>query len=317
MNTFFIVDIGSNHRGNIELAKKQIEIARETKCDAVKFQLFSHRELFGYDGATIGMPKEWVPNLKEHADKVGIEFMCTAFSPEGVEYVDTYVNRHKIASAEFKHPGIWGAILDTGKPVIASTGCAHGTEIGNCLKWINPDTDLTLLECVAAYPAEPGDYRLFALPQWLNLEFKVGISDHTVTNDIARLATDFGATVFEKHFDALSDLGQTPDSPVSITPSAMNAYIEAVKMRQTQTKDSVKRPLRIEDEMQLKHRRRIMAIKDIAKYEKLEFDVNFGIYRSKKIDYRGAPPELWQRFIGAMAQKDIKQGDSIWIDDVS
>lgn len=122
---FIVVDVGANHRGDLELAKAHIDSAKDCGADACKFQLFSAQELYGQpnpDTDKWAMPREWVPILKQHADKVGIEFMCSGFSANAISYLDDYVSIHKVASSEMLDPFILDAVKQTGKPWIVSTG---------------------------------------------------------------------------------------------------------------------------------------------------------------------------------------------------
>jgi N-acetylneuraminate synthase len=322
---FVIADVGANWKryldtpANKQAALKQIDGAKASGCDAVKFQLFTHDELYGFPGDnTYSLPREWIASLARHCEAVGIEFMCSAFSPDGVEFLNPFVKRHKLASAEFKHVGLWHAILVSEKPIIASTGCAHDLEI---TAFVNKygSKNVTLLECVGAYPASPSDYRLYALSEWRRQwpGIDVGISDHTTCGTPSLLSVPFGATVFERHFDLFKgELSDTPDSPVSVSPEEMCAFIEGLKRVQVTSFGRTKRPARVEDDMQTTYRRRLIATQDIYVGERLEMGRNFGIFRSKTPDYRGAPPEQWQLFDGKNARIEIKQGQSLWHEDV-
>ena len=323
---FVIADIGSNWKryldtpSNKQAALKQIDGAKASGCDAVKFQLFTHDELYGFPGDnTYALPREWVASLARHCKAVDIEFMCSAFSVDGVEFLNPFVKRHKLASAEFKHVGLWQAMRLSEKPIIASTGSAHDLEIAAFVTRYGYE-NLTLLECVGAYPARPSDYRLYSLNEWRKHwpKIEVGISDHTTCGTPSLLSVPFGATVFERHFDLFKgDLGDTPDTPVSLSPEEMVLFIEDLKRVQATSSGKTKRPARSEDDMQTTYRRRLIAMRDIYVGERFEFGKNFGIFRSKSPDYRGAPPEQWQLFDGKNARIEIKQGQSLWHEDVS
>src|SRR3990167_1071022 len=107
--TFIIAEIGSNWT-SFEEAKDSISFAKQAGADAVKFQAFRVEALYGFYDSQYGehramggngeLPLEWLPKLKEKADACGIEFMCSAFSPELYDVVNPYVLVHKIASSE-------------------------------------------------------------------------------------------------------------------------------------------------------------------------------------------------------------------------
>jgi N-acetylneuraminate synthase len=315
LKPFIIADIGSNFRNSLELAFKQIEAAKECGCDAAKFQLYTHEELYGLPGKLeYELPKEWLQPLALHCEKTGIDFMCSAFSPMGVAHVDPFVKRHKLASSEFLHCEIIEAIKKTGKPWIASTGGAHAREVGRLIDLYRPTA---ILECVAQYPAKSNDYNLKCLQRWGD---ETGISDHTPNDSVALAAIGFGATIFEKHFDG-ADQGlvppgpATPDTPVSYSYFDMMNYVTKIKQAFSAIGDGIKQP-RNQPEMALRWRRRLIVTKDLPVGAKLKSHENYGIYRSLKDDTRGAAPELLPKFDGAILKVEKKAGDSLWINDI-
>lgn len=315
---FIIADVGSNWRRyddqdkNLLLAKRHIVDAAICGVSAVKFQLYTHRELYGFDGDdTYALPSYWLPELAACAAQNSVEFMCSAFSADGVRAVDPWVNVHKIASAEMKHIGIINAVVDTGKPFFVSNGGAHFDEID----WFRRNfrvKHMMFLECTAAYPAEVGDYRLSGGVQ--------GISDHTTGYTLAIAAVGAGASVFEKHFDAMADganalADQTPDAPVSCGPTFLKNYCHSI-LSAYEAMGGIKCALPAERDMTLKWRRRLKAIANIKAGDVLENEVNFGAYRSKEDDVRAGAPERVLEYHGQIAKRDLAIGQGIWIDDV-
>lgn len=313
---FIIADIGSNHRNSLDIAYAQIESAKQAGCDAAKFQLFTHAELYGLPGKLeYELPREWIPKLKECADRNGIEFMCSAFSPDGVRFIDPYVQRHKLASAEMKHVEMIAAIKHTKKPWIVSTGGATKPE----LQWLidnHDDGRMTILECVALYPADPSVYDLNTFEHYRNFGIPYGLSDHTVGNAVACAAAGAGATVFEKHFDCLLGDAPTPDSPVSYSFEAMQSYAENIRDAYSALGDGQKSN-KHQHEMALKWRRRLIVTRDLDQGAMLKRGENFGIYRSLVDDTRGAPPEAIEHFDGKLVRHALKIGSSIWLDDLA
>ena len=327
MKPTIIADVGSNHRGSLEIALKQIECAKSAGCDVVKFQLFSAIELYGFPVCGVdehSIQATWIPELKECCDKLNIEFMCTAFSPEGVRLVNPFVKTHKLASSEFTHYEIIDAIKATNKPWIASTGGAHFSEIEQIIHCYQPTA---LLECVARYPSPIGNYDVATLKKWLSIaqcdgdiepqcvpyDLRCGISDHTTSNGIALASIGFGATIFEKHFDGVFGL-ETPDSPVSYDLAKMEKYVKEIHEAFSAVGDGIKQP-RHQHEMALKWRRRLIVTDDLPVGAKLKAHINYGIYRSTKDDTRGAKPILLEKLDGKTLKVEKKKGDSLWVDD--
>lgn len=229
-NVFIIADIGSNHRNDYELAVKNIYKAHEAGCDAVKFQFFYHKDLYGFDGELeFQFKEEWFWPLSQVCRNIGIEFMCTGFSAEGIKTIDPFVQRHKISSCEFQDKAIWGECFKANKPIIFSTGGFSREEIRKELTYSIPlgyAHTLTMLECAVHYPARISDYRLSNFDLFPNF----GLSDHTMTIDLALMAVDLGASVIEHHFDGVNST-KTPDSPVSFLQSEMTEYVKEIRTR--------------------------------------------------------------------------------------
>lgn len=215
---YIIAEIGSNWR-NEHIAKVQIREAKALGADAVKFQMFTHEELYNSPGVSHGLPKDLVPSLAEYSKSLEIDFLCTAFSVEGYQFLDPFVKMHKIASCENDHPDLLDALLGFNKPFFRSYGAKTTYDI---LPREIP------MECVAAYPASFEDYSLSIFNNTIIRRF--GISDHTLTPELALLALGVGATFFEKHFDACPFESETPDKSVSIGPLDFRYYCSMIRL---------------------------------------------------------------------------------------
>lgn len=315
---FIVADVGSTWKRaasqseNKVLTLKAIESAAKCGVDAVKFQMYKTSELYGFSRETeYELPSTWLEELKIGCDKVNVEFMCTAFSPAGVQVVDDFVKVHKIASCEMKDLEILTQVINCQKPFLISTGCAHWSEILFVEQFIKdcPHPDFAFLECVASYPAEVSDY---------NIGWCQGISDHTLDNTAALVALGTGCFIFEKHFDAFKDFGfgLCPDSVVSIGPNELKNYVNSIRSGSIALTNGDKRPRKSEDSILKQHRRRVMAIKDIKRGEKLIKNENFGSFRAIKEELRAAAPEKVDLFDGKITKVDIPAGNGIWFDDI-
>lgn len=225
--TYIIADIGSNFT-TLQEAGFSIEEAAIAGADMAKFQLFSEHDLYG-DGSTERKIEPWLPRLAECAKAMGIDFGCTAFSPEGVALVDPYVQIHKVASSCVTHIPFLETIAATRKPVIMSVGACTKEEIATALKTLDSPC-VTLLYCAASYPS-----RMFNPDAITGLrnEFKipVGYSDHTT--DIwgaPVMAARQGAIVIEKHFTALPHF-KSADRPHSLVLHEFRRMIDAINRK--------------------------------------------------------------------------------------
>ena len=196
-----IAEIGHNHMGNMRLAKTMIEEAKKCGADIVKFQAYDTDKIkkpwqSRYFELKFSEPNfEELRELKEHADKVGIEFMASAFDIERLKWLEELgVKRHKLASRSIRDTELIKAMEKTKKPIIASLGSWN--DMGA------PDIkNAQFLYCVAEYPAYITNQMFPA-----NFDEYVGFSDHTIGTYWAREAVKRGATIIEKHFTLSRDL---------------------------------------------------------------------------------------------------------------
>lgn len=327
---FIVAEVGSNWR-TLEDCFLSCRVAKKAGADAVKFQLFDHKALYGFSEKEMllngfaklnipagltnmlpettdlpsAMPRDWPAKIKAECDAYGIEFMCSAFSPELAELVNPLVNIHKIASAEMYHMRLLQKINSFRKPVIMSTAASHANDIRMALKHLQ-DVPVILMYCVAAYPAHEVNLRNIEL---LRREFGclVGYSDHTldVTSIPRKAVVQHNACVIEKHFKAVDH--KTPDSEHSLDQRGLTLMIESI----LNEKEPMLGPTPAEWEMHMKHKRRLKAIKDIPVGEIFVEGVNFGAYRSLTEDAHAFSPFFTDEIAGKRALKTIKAGDGI------
>ena len=216
-----IAEAGVNHEGDLDLAYRLVEEAAEGGADAIKFQAYkagalasvhspaywdntkettrSQYELFQkYDGFG---PSDY-EKIKLRCDSNKIDFLCTAFDIESIEFINDLVDVHKIASADITCQPLIEYISACGKPVLMSTGAATLMEIQIALGWLGYFP--ALLHCVLNYPTPDKNANLGRI-QSLHREFPlcpIGYSDHTVPDGMMNIlaAVLLGAVIIEKHF---------------------------------------------------------------------------------------------------------------------
>jgi len=221
---FIIAEAGVNHETNMGLAKRLVEEAKEGGADAIKFQSYkadtlaikastaywnikkeptrSQYELFKkYD-------KFWkneFTEIKNHCDKIDIEFLSTPFDFESARFLNDLMNVFKISSSDITNKPFIEFICAFGKPIILSTGASNMDEIHEAAGWIeSKGNPLALLHCILNYPTEATDANL-AMILDLKRTFPknlIGYSDHTLPDDmkILEVASLLGASIIEKHF---------------------------------------------------------------------------------------------------------------------
>jgi len=196
MNPLFIVEIGHNWNGDIELAKKMIWVAKDFGADIIKVQL--------YDIDKIKIPsdthyqelkdsqltRKQMIELSEEVKKAGIEFMASAFDTERVQWLEEIgVKRHKLASRSIYDQDLIQTMVKTGKPIIVSLGTWKKKELPII-------ENAEFLYCLTRREIERFGVRNF--PE--KFDKLAGFSDHTIGIEYIMKAIDRGARIIEKHF---------------------------------------------------------------------------------------------------------------------
>ena len=283
-----IAEISSNF-SSLEDCILSIKRAKEAKSWAVKFQLFSPQDLYGHwckDAYTPGvspfLDPKWLPALADEAKQVdietgSIEFMCTAFSSSQYEYVNDFVNIHKIASAEMTDTNILKTVNSFKKPVMISTGGSNIDEIHYALSYLK-DCPVTIMFCVAEYPANIIDFRkLQALQKYFDVGHDFGFSDHSKDIfAIPQLAKQLGCYVIEKHCN-LADVKESPDLSHSISFKELEFMNRALQNNLSTSQIES----HINTDMRLSWRRRFVATTDIQVGDKITVGRNVDIFRCK------------------------------------
>ncbi len=248
---YIVAEIGANHNGDMNLAKKMIDSAKQCGCDAVKFQSWTPDSLVAkeeYDRNQqyndspkkhFGSLKEMVEKyylrpeqhqeLKHYCDEIGIEFFSTPFSDAEVDFLERLeVPFYKIASMDVNNLLLLKHIARKNKPILMSTGMATLAEIENALKTIEAEGNhqIILLHCIAIYPPAYEDINLNNITM-LQQTFgcPVGFSDHSIGISIPLASVALGSCVIEKHFTLDKNLSGW-DHAVSANPDEMQIIVE-------------------------------------------------------------------------------------------
>lgn len=323
-----IAEIGVNHNGDFETAKRMIEVAKECGADIVKFQTFNvsaltsdKAEMAEYQKKNIGEVKSQKQMLSElalshdqflkladYCGKVGITFLSTPFDIESVRFLSPLQDIWKIPSGEITNYPYLVEIAKTGKKVIVSTGMSTLDEINDAIDVLtsNGTRDIILLHCTTDYPAPIESVNLNAM---LTLKdrfgFPVGYSDHTEGIEVDIAAVAMGATVIEKHF-TLDKSMPGPDHKASLEPNELKEMVKAIRKVERAMGSKEKIPTKAELENSKVARKSIVASKDIKKGE---------IFTEENITTKrpgiGISPMNWNSIIGKRAERDYSKDELI------
>lgn len=221
-----IAEIGVHHNGDINLAKKYIEFAKEGGADAVKFQTYKASSLttkaaksywdlkknpidtqFKLFSQNDKFWKREFEILKTFSDNNDIEFLSTPFDFESAKFLNDLMDVFKISSSDLNNKPFIEYISSFNKPIILSTGASLIKEIEDSISWIEKKSDIRycLMHCVLNYPTLNKHANLSRI-KILKNKFKkalIGYSDHTLpieNLDVLISSYILGAKIIEKHF---------------------------------------------------------------------------------------------------------------------
>jgi N,N'-diacetyllegionaminate synthase len=252
-----ISEIGENHVGDMDLARRMVVESAAAGADIVKFQ--SYR---GEDVAPDDPEREWfdrvaLPDpahreLAELAHRKGVAFLSAPFTVERARFLveELGLKAIKVASSEMLNVGLLDYLAQNVNTVYLSTGFADLDEVRLAVSRLDDVPDVVIMHCVAQYPLSDGDANLWAIRTVAEAfpERRVGYSDHTIGLLAPLLAVALGATVIEKHFTLDRALPGT-DHVLSVTPSELTELVHGIRQAELLLGSGEKRPLGAELEI--------------------------------------------------------------------
>ncbi len=323
---YIIAEIGANHNGDMELAKKMVDAAIVCGADCVKFQSWTKGSIFSrqvyednfflnddYRGRTDYTLEEIVDKyhigesqhkeLKAYCDAEGIEFASTPFSNQEADLLadELDVPFLKIASMDLNNTPFLAYVAGKGKPVVLSTGLCPMSEVALAVETLAAHgcSEVTLLHCVSIYPPMDTQVNLNNIDM-LRMCFglKTGYSDHTIGTVAPIMSIAKGACIIEKHF-TLDKTMDGWDHKISADPPELKAICDAAKSgyqmlgpyQKVVSEDEVRRGA---------FQRSIVAARPIQAGEQIkEADLAY------KRPGTGIPPKYYQYVAGRTAKRDI------------
>jgi len=329
---FIIAEAGVNHNGDLDLARRLIDVAKEAGADAVKFQTYKTEA-----GMTPDAPKaeyqkvttdtsesqfdmlkqlELTPEahmeLQEYCVERGILFLSSLFDEESADLLEKLeVPSFKIPSGEITNLPLLRHAASKGRPMIVSTGMSDLSEVKAAVEAIQEtgNQDLILLHCVSAYPAPPEDVNLRAM-HTLEEAFglPVGFSDHTLGVEIAVAAVAMGACVIEKHFTL--DRGMAgPDHQASLTPDELHQLVRSIRNIESAMGTGRKELAPSEADTAVVSRKSVVAARNISAGTTIS-----GGHVALKSPSTGLPPSMMNGVIGRTALQDIPEDTLITLE---
>ncbi|MBL4810191.1 MAG: N-acetylneuraminate synthase family protein [Phycisphaerales bacterium] len=249
---YIIAEIGVNHDGEVERALELTDAAAEAGADAIKLQFFETDRLMSKAAKLAAYQKnagetdpiEMLRRLEltidemalvvERAHAKGIHAIVTVFSTELVPIAETLPwDAYKTASPDIINYPLIEALIETGKPLIVSTGACERHEVADMYFALIEHTDrCAFLQCVSSYPTPAENASIASMhdvPDDIYLcGGAIGYSDHTAQIDTGAIAVSIGANILEKHF-TYNRSASGPDHTASLEPTEFAEYVRLAK----------------------------------------------------------------------------------------
>lgn len=330
---FIIAEAGVNHNGDINLAYKLADVAKEAGVDAIKFQTFKtekviskYADMASYQKKNLStnesqyemvkkleLSYKEFKKLKNYCNEIKIMFLSTPDEEYSLNFLVDELNMPfiKIGSGEVTNLPYLRKIAVKNKHIIMSTGMANLGEVEeaiNTIKAVNSKAKISLLHCTTNYPTSYEEVNLKAM-QTLATAFKlpVGYSDHTLGIEVPIAAVAMGAKIIEKHFTLDKKL-PGPDHKASLEPDELKEMVKAIRNIEAALGDGIKKPNKSEIEIMKVARRSLIATRDIRAGEIIkESDITI------KRPGTGIQPKFKDIVIGMKLINNIRQDEPfIW-----
>lgn len=327
---FIVAEVGINHNGDVNSAKKMIDVAKECGVDAVKFQTFKAEEFVSNPDETYTYKSQgklvtesmlemfkryefseggW-KEIFNYCKNMNIICFSTPQNPSDLDFLLKIVDLLiiKVGSDDLTNLELLKYYASKNKPMIISVGMAFISEIEDAVETIKEkgNNDLVVLHCISSYPSEPEEVNLkkmLTIKQAFDVV--VGFSDHTIGNIAATAAIALGAKVIEKHFTLDKNL-PGPDHWFSSDPKELSQLVRAIRYTEKSLGNYVIKPTPKEIEMRKIARRSIVAARDIKKGEIITPEA-----LCVKRPGTGLPPKFINYILKKEAKMKIKKNELI------
>lgn len=322
---FIIAEIGCNHDGKLEQAKKLVGLAADAGCNAVKFQSFSAEKLFNkhFNYAKSGVRKDWISFLKslelkkewhktiaEYCEKKKIIFFSSVCDEESANLLFSLkVPAFKIPSYELIHVPLLSYVAKKKKPMVISSGIGNEKEIKEAISTIKKqgNKNIILMHCVSVYPTKFEELNLKTVPYYKKkFGIPIGLSDHSPGIQSSIVAVALGANIVEKHITLDRNLSN-PDHKFAIEGKEVKEWVKHIRQAEAAL-GTVKKKSTPGEKNQILWRRTIWAKEDIKKGEKFTLKNTMIVRPSPK---GSLAPKMIYKILNKKTKKNIKKGELI------
>ena len=331
LNCYVVAEIGINHNGDIETAKKLIDVAVSAGANAVKFQKRSLYDLYREDALNdpniesqgfeilvnvlkeVEFDKKEYEEILDYCHEKNITFLCTPWDIQSVDFLEKLnVPAYKIASADMTNFPLIKYAANTEKPIIVSTGMSSMEEIEKTVEFLKKEnTSFVLLHCNSTYPAPVEQLNLELIPI-LKKKFSIpiGYSGHEQGIIPTLTAVNMGACVIERHI-TLDNKMEGIDQAASLNPEKFAQLIKFIRESERAKGSSQKKMTRGE----------ILQREVLGKSIVCKKDINEGdIFSEENIEVKGPAkglsPQYYFEILGKKSHREIKKNNYVQSDDL-
>ena len=323
--TFVIAEIGVNHDGSVERAITLVKDAAVAGADAVKLQMFKAERLMHRTAAfadyqrsrvdaadPIAMLKQYelsdaaLGEIAAECRRQNIALIATPFSPNDVPAVGQTADAIKIASPDLINRALLSRAIETGLPMIVSTGAASTNEIADAMTWLDENgADYAMLHCVSSYPTPAIDAQLSWIGQIARDGVLVGYSDHTTEPIAGALAVAAGACIIEKHL-TYDTKAAGPDHSASFDAEQLTRYVAMIRLADQMRGSGKRRVLECEKDVRKVSRQSLVLVSDVRPGELISRD-----HLTTQRPGTGISAVEWERVIGRAARRPLRAGEML------
>lgn len=257
---YIIAEVGINHNGDLEIAKKIIDAAAHAGADAVKFQkrtpevctpLDQQKQMretpWGYITYLdyrykVEFNEEQYREIDRYCKEKKIDWMVSVWDEPSVDFMEKFdTPAYKVPSASLTDHNLLKYVRKTGRPVIISTGMSTMQQIHKGVDVVGED-NLVIMHCTSTYPCEPEELNLKML-ETLRKEFPnnpIGYSGHEVGLVPSAVAIALGATSIERHI-TLDRAMWGSDQAASVEPHGFATLVKYIRVTEAALGDGVKK----------------------------------------------------------------------------
>jgi N-acetylneuraminate synthase len=256
---FIVGEIGINHNGDLDVAKRLMRVARDAGCDAVKFQKRTPEKCVPVDQRNIMRDTPWgrmtymeyrykvefdasaYAEIDRYAKELSLLWFSSCWDEDAVDFMEQFNPiAYKIPSAALTDDNLLRRHKKTGRPIVLSTGMSTMEQIKHAVSLLDLEK-LIILHCTSTYPSSAHELNLRMIPS-LKKEFPdcpIGYSGHEVGLQASVAAVSLGASFLERHITLDRTMWGT-DQAASVEPQGLQRLVRDVRVVETALGDGVK-----------------------------------------------------------------------------